>query len=91
MGAGNQEMWIMIDKVSPLDEALALVEKLSPLDKVRLLEKLASTLEHDLAETQAEPLESHYGLWADLNIDISEDDIAQARHEMWGNFPREDI
>lgn len=81
----------MIDKVTPLDEALALVEKLSPLDKVRLLEKLASTLESDLAETQVEPLESLYGLWADLNIDISEDDIAQARREMWSNFPREDI
>lgn len=81
----------MIDKITPLDEALALVEKLSPLDKVRLLEKLASTLESDLAQTQVEPLESLYGLWADLNIDISEDDIAQARREMWSNFPREDI
>ncbi|MAS34855.1 MAG: hypothetical protein CL610_12665 [Anaerolineaceae bacterium] len=81
----------MIDKASPLDEALALVEKLSPLDKVRLLEKLASTLESDLAETQKQPLESLYGLWADLKIDISEEDIAQVRREMWSNFPREDI
>jgi len=81
----------MIDKTSPFEEALALVDKLSALDKVRLLEKLASTLEQDLTEIQPEPLESLYGLWADLNIDISEDDIAQARREMWGNFPREDI
>lgn len=81
----------MVDHISPLDEALALAEKLSPLDKVRLLEKLASTLESDLAETQKEPLESLYGLWSDLNIDISEEDIAQARREMWSIFPREDI
>jgi hypothetical protein len=26
------------------------------------------------------------GLWKDLNIDISEKDIAEARREMWGNF-----
>lgn len=26
------------------------------------------------------------GLWADLNFTISEDDIATARQEMWGNF-----
>lgn len=81
----------MIDKITPFDEALALAEKLSPLDKIRLLEKLASTLERDLAEKQPVPLESLYGLWADLNIDISEDDIAQTRNEMWKNFPREDI
>lgn len=29
------------------------------------------------------------GLFAHLQIDISEDDIAEARHEMWGNFPRD--
>jgi hypothetical protein len=31
------------------------------------------------------------GLFADLNIHITEEDIAEARREMWGNFPREDI
>lgn len=34
------------------------------------------------------PLRSLPGLWADLNILITEEDIAQARREMWGNFPR---
>jgi len=29
------------------------------------------------------------GLWADLGIDISDEDIAEARREMWGSFPRE--
>jgi hypothetical protein len=32
---------------------------------------------------------SLFGLWADLNFEITEDDIARARREMWGNFPRE--
>lgn len=29
------------------------------------------------------------GIWADLDIDITEEDIAQARREMWGSFPRD--
>jgi hypothetical protein len=31
------------------------------------------------------------GLWADLNMSISEKDIDEARRELWKNFPREDI
>ena len=31
------------------------------------------------------------GLWADLGVDISPEDIAEARREMWGGFPREDV
>lgn len=34
-------------------------------------------------------LRSLEGLWADLEIDITEEDIAEARREMWGNFPRD--
>jgi hypothetical protein len=36
-------------------------------------------------------LRSVKGLCADLKIDITANDIAQARKEMWGNFPREII
>lgn len=32
-----------------------------------------------------------FGLWDDLEIEITEEDIAQVRQEMWGNFPREDV
>jgi hypothetical protein len=34
-------------------------------------------------------LRSLEGLLEDLNIDITEEDIAEARREMWGNFPRD--
>jgi hypothetical protein len=37
------------------------------------------------------PRRSLRGLWADLGVRITEEDIAEARREMWGNFPREDI
>ncbi|MEK6289334.1 MAG: hypothetical protein AABO57_26780 [Acidobacteriota bacterium] len=32
-----------------------------------------------------QPRRSVKGLWADLGVDITEEDIAQARREMWGN------
>ena len=35
------------------------------------------------------PGRSLLGLWADLNVHITEEDIAEARREMWGNFPRD--
>jgi hypothetical protein len=37
------------------------------------------------------PLKSVKGLCADLKVDITEEEIAQARQEMWGNFPRHDF
>ncbi|MGK7926280.1 MAG: DUF2281 domain-containing protein [Spirulina sp.] len=39
--------------------------------------------------TPKHPRHSLKGLCADLNIHITEEDIAEARKEMWGNFPRE--
>jgi hypothetical protein len=35
------------------------------------------------------PRKNPQGLWADLGVDITEEDIAEARREMWGNFPRD--
>ena len=37
------------------------------------------------------PRRSMRGLCADLGVSISEEDISEARDEMWRNFPREDI
>jgi hypothetical protein len=64
---------------------------LSPLEKVRLMKRLVVTLETDLTKHEKKPHKSLYGLWADLNVDISEEDIDEIRREMWRNFPREDI
>lgn len=33
------------------------------------------------------PRRSLLGLWSNLNTHITEEDIAEARREMWGNFP----
>jgi hypothetical protein len=35
------------------------------------------------------PLKSPEGLWADLDVHITREDIAELRREMWKNFPRD--
>ncbi len=37
------------------------------------------------------PKRSSRGLWANLDIEVTEEDIEVARREMWSGFPREDI
>jgi hypothetical protein len=37
------------------------------------------------------PFKSVKGLWADLGISLSAEEIDENQREMWKNFPREDI
>jgi hypothetical protein len=70
-----------------LEDVLQMANQLSAVDKVRLIERIAPQIERDL--TKQGPRESLRGLWQGVNI--SEEDIAEARREMWGNFPRDDF
>jgi hypothetical protein len=63
--------------------------KVLPPDKQQELLDFAEFLRQRCA-TEVR-LESSAGLWEDLGVDISADEIDEARREMWGNFPREDI
>jgi hypothetical protein len=63
------------------------VRRLTPEKQEELL-KFADSLE---APPRPKSLRSPEGLWADLDIDISEEDIAEVRREMWKEFPRDDI
>ena len=80
----------MADRVS-VGEVEALALGLSPIEKVRLMERLAATLEQDLKEQRKAPLPSLRGLLADLGPAPSAEDIDEMRREMWKNFPHEDI
>lgn len=65
----------------------AVVTKLRELPEDRQQEVL--DFANFLGTKQKPPLKSLRGLWKDFGISISEEDIAEARKEMWGNFPRE--
>jgi hypothetical protein len=73
----------MKQEISELEQAVALALSLSPIDKVRLVEQVMATLERDLARKEKKPKRSLYGLWSDVHV--TDDDIEQARREMWGS------
>ena len=65
------------------------LERLRDLPPEKQKEVLAFVESLKEKDGARKPLRSLEGLWADLGIEITEDDIAEARREMWGNFPRE--
>jgi len=69
----------------------AVLEKLRmlPADKQREVLDFVEFLQ--LKNIGKRPRRSLKGLCADLGIHITEEDIAEARREMWSNFPGEDL
>jgi hypothetical protein len=76
-----------VEETMSIEEAV--VEKLRslPVDKQLEVLDFAEFL-HAKAEP-GKPRRSLKGIWSDLNIDITEDDIAEMRREAWANFPRD--
>jgi len=58
-----------------------------PADKKQVVLEFVESLKTESGD--GKPLRSLRGLWADYGIEITEEDIAEARREMWGNFPRD--
>jgi hypothetical protein len=78
-----------MQKSVTLQEILPLIQHLSLMDKVRLMERLAPQIQRDLRLVVPSPRRSLRGLWSAVNV--TSQDIAEARREMWSGFPREDI
>lgn len=68
-----------------------LVEKVRslPPEKQQAVLDYAEFLEQKSAPPH--PRRSFIGMFADEGIHITEEEIAEARREMWGKFPREDV
>ena len=66
----------------------AVVERLRalPPDKQREVLDFVEELQHRTAPPRAR--RSLRGLWADLVAEVTDEDLAAARLEMWGDFPR---
>ena len=78
-----------MDESVTLEEVLDLVQQLSPADKQRLVELITTESLPRAVGSQATPRKSLRGVWRGL--DITEEDLAEVRREMWGNFPRDDV
>ena len=60
-----------------------------PPDKQRELLSHARSLQQEALPKK--PFRSIRGLWSDLGISLSAEDIEENQREMWKNFPSEDI
>ena len=71
------------------ERLLVLAKQLSAVDKIPLIERLAPQIEHELKSCNPAERKPLRGIWR--GVDVSEEDIAQARRETWTEFSREDI
>ena len=71
--------------MSIADDVMERLRSLPPEKQRQALEYIKS-LHRETAK--ARPRRRLKGLLSDLGLDITEEDIAQARREMWGSFPR---
>ena len=86
----NIEQALEAEKMPAGNITEAVVERLRrlPPEKQQEVLDFVEFLHHRAAPER--PQRSPEGLWAGLGVHITRDDIAEARREMWGNFPRED-
>lgn len=75
------------------EDVFELVKQLTPGQKLRLIAAITPDLEEHLRQVEggSQSLKSLYGLWQDFGIDLNSEMIDEARREVWGAFPRDDI
>jgi hypothetical protein len=72
-----------------LEKAILREVRALPPDKQRQIYEHAKRLRSETAKKP--PFKSIEGLWADLGILLSAEQIEETEREMWKNFPREDV
>jgi uncharacterized protein YhdP len=76
-----------------VDDLLLLIHRLPPAQQAQLFARLSAeiaSLVQQMTQTPP-PSRSLQGLWEHDHPPISAEDIAAARQDMWGDFPRDDI
>jgi len=72
-----------------LEQSILEAVRALPLEKQHEILAHAKKLRGESGPLQ--PRRSGKGLWADLNITLTAEEIEQNQREMWKNFPRDDI
>lgn len=72
-----------------VEQAILEAVRALPADKQQEILNHATRLRDEAAPRK--PFKSIKGLWADLGISLSSEEIDANQREMWKNFPREDI
>jgi len=79
----------VIEKALTIESVLADLLKLSPRERLEVIAQAAQQTEHEMPEESKKPTRSLKGILK--GVSISAEEIDEARREMWGNFPRDDI
>jgi hypothetical protein len=72
-----------------LEQAILEAVRVLPAEKQQEVLNHAAKLRDEAGSKR--PSKSVKGLWADLGISLSAEEIEESRRDMWRNFPREDI
>ena len=72
-----------------IEQAILEAVRTLPTEKQQEVLRHATRLREEAAPKK--PFRSVKGLWADLEISLSAEDIEENQREMWKNFPRDDI
>ena len=83
--------WNIMDLRSPmsLEQAILQAVRALPSEKQQEVLRHAARLRDETVKKK--PFRSVRGLWADLGISLSANEIEENQRQMWQNFPREDI
>jgi hypothetical protein len=72
-----------------VEQAILEAVRALPADKQQEILNHATRLREEAADRR--PFKSIKGLWSDLGMSLSAEEIEENQREMWKNFPREDI
>lgn len=70
-----------------VEQAILEVVRELPLDKQQELLRHATQMRAESSPRTS--MQTLRGLWADLNISLSEEEIQSSRNEVWAGFPRD--
>ena len=72
-----------------IEESLIKKLRALPPEKQQEALRFVESLNNEVGERRAG--RSLRGLWAGLGVDVTAEDIDEARYEMWRSFPRKDV
>ena len=75
--------------MSVVEQAILAAVRALPADKQQEILSHATRLRDEAAPKK--PFKSIKGLWSDLGISLSAEEIEENQREIWKNFPREDV
>jgi hypothetical protein len=76
------------EAIMSVEQAILEAVRALPAEKQRELLRHANRLRQETRP--ASPFRSIKGLWSDLGISLSAEEIEENQREMWKNFPREE-